>query len=89
MVKVPKDFQDYDDEDPNLKKREARWDFWETLKKLRKEFTEDGTNFDADEFIAWVDQKYGLKLVLNFTGITDEYTITDEQKYIFFRLKYD
>lgn len=89
MVSIPKDFQDYDDEDPNVKKRQSRWDFWNVLKKLRKEYTEDGTNFNADEFIAWVDQKYGLKLVLNFTGITDEYTITDEQKYIFFRLKYD
>lgn len=89
MVNVPKDFQDYDDEDPNVKKRQARWDFWNVLKKLRKEYTEDGTNFDADEFIAWVEDKYGLKLILNFTGITDDYTITDEQKYIIFRLKYD
>lgn len=89
MVNVPKDFQDYDDEDPNVKKRQARWDFWNVLKKLRKEYTEDGINFDADEFIAWVEDKYGLKLILNFTGITDDYTITDEQKYIIFRLKYD
>lgn len=89
MVNVPKDFQDFDDDDPDIKKRQARWDFWETLKKLRKEFTEDGRSFDADEFIIWIEDKYGFKLILNDTGITDDYTITDEQKYLVFRLRYD
>ena len=89
MVNVPKDFQDYDDDDPDFKKRKERYEFWQTLKKLRKEFTEDGRNFDADEFIVWIEEKYGFKLILNETGITDDYTISDEQKYIIFKLRYD
>jgi hypothetical protein len=89
MINVPKSFQDYDDDDPEFEKRQARWDYYETLKKLRKESTEDGRNFDADEFIVWIEEKYGFKLVLNDTGITDDYTVTDEQKYLIFRLKYD
>jgi hypothetical protein len=89
MVNVPKDFQDYDDDDPDLKKRQARWDFWEVLKKLRKEFTDAGLEFDAGDFIAWIEEKYGFRLVLNDTGITDDYEIVDEQKYLIFRLRYD
>jgi hypothetical protein len=88
MVNVPKDFQDYDDDDADVKKRQARWDFWEVLKKLRKEFTVD-REFDADDFIVWIEERYGFKLILNDTGITDDYTITDEKKYLIFRLKYD
>jgi hypothetical protein len=59
------------------------------LKKLRKEFTEDGRNFDADEFIFWIEEKYGFKLILNDTGITDNYTVSDKEKYLIFRLRYD
>jgi hypothetical protein len=88
MVNVPKDFQDYDDDDADIEKRKARWEFWETLKKLRKEFTEN-REFDADDFIDWIEEKYGFKLVLNDTGITDDYAVTDEQKYLIFRLRYD
>jgi hypothetical protein len=89
MVNVPKSFQDYDDDDPEFEKRQARWDYYETLKKLRKEFTEDGRNFDADEFIFWIEEKYGFKLILNDTGITDNYTVSDKEKYLIFRLRYD
>ena len=89
MVNVPKSFQDYDDDDPEFEKRQARWDYYETLKKLRKEFTEDGRNFDADEFIVWIEEKYGFKLILNDTGITDNYNVSDKEKYLIFRLRYD
>jgi hypothetical protein len=89
MVNVPKSFQDYDDDDPEFEKRQARWDYYETLKKLRKEFTEDGRNFDADEFIVWIEEKYGFKLILNDAGITDNYTVSDKEKYLIFRLRYD
>ena len=89
MVNVPKSFQDYDDDDPEFEKRQARWDYYETLKKLRKEFTEDGRNFDAAEFIVWIEEKYGFKLILNDTGITDNYTVSDKEKYLIFRLRYD
>ena len=89
MVNVPKSFQYYDDDDPEFEKRQARWDYYETLKKLRKEFTEDGRNFDADEFIVWIEEKYGFKLILNDTGITDNYTVSDKEKYLIFRLRYD
>jgi hypothetical protein len=89
MVNVPKSFQEYDDDDPEFEKRQARWDYYETLKKLRKEFTEDGRNFDADEFIVWIEEKYGFKLILNDTGITDNYTVSDKEKYLIFRLRYD
>jgi hypothetical protein len=88
MVKVPRDFQDYDDDDPNIDRRIARWDFFEVCKKLRKEYMKEQTEFHAEDFVEWVRSTYGFALELNATGITDNYIITDEKKYIVFKLKY-
>ena len=88
MVKVPKDFQDYDDDDPNLERRKARWEFWEVLKKLRVEYMKDHKEFHAEDYVDWIELTFGMRLNMNATGITDEYIITDEKKYIVFKLKY-
>jgi hypothetical protein len=88
MVRVPKDFQDYDDDDPNIDRRQARWDFFEVCKLLRKEYMKEQTEFHAEDFVDWVRDKHGLALELNATGITDNYIIVDEKKYIVFKLKY-
>lgn len=88
MVKVPKSFQDYDDDDPNIERRQARWDFWEVLKRLRVEYMKDQAEFHAEDFVDYVRNTHGLALELNATGITDNYIITDEKKYIVFKLKY-
>jgi hypothetical protein len=88
MVKVPKDFQDYDDDDPNIDRRQARWDFWKTLKILREDYLKEQTEFHAEDFVTWVRSTYGFALELNATGITDNYIIVDEKKYIVFKLKY-
>jgi hypothetical protein len=88
MVKVPIDFQDYDDDDPNIERRTARWKFWDILKQLRTEYMKDNIEFHAEDFVEWIDDKFGIKLNMNATGITDEYIVTNEQKYIVFKLKY-
>ena len=33
--------QDYDDDDPEIDKRKNRWNYWEALKKVRKEYMND------------------------------------------------
>ena len=88
MVNVPKSFQDYDDDDPNIEQRKARWKFWEVLKTLRTEFLKEHDDFHAEEFVDWVRKTHGIALELNATGITDNYIIVDEKKYIIFKLKY-
>ena len=88
MVKVPRDFQDYDDDDPQKEFRQARWDFWKTLKILREDYLKEQPEFHAEDFVEWVRSTYGFALELNATGITDNYIITDEKKYIVFKLKY-
>lgn len=88
MVNVPKDFKDYDDDDPYIESRKNRYMFWDTLKQLRVEFMETHDEFHAEDFIEWINEKFGIKVQMNATGITDTYAITDEKKYIFFKLKY-
>ena len=88
MAKIPKNFVDYDSDDPNIDRRQARWDFWEVLKLLRKEYMKDQTQFCTEDFVHYVRNTHGFALELNATGITDNYIIVDEKKYIVFKLKY-
>lgn len=88
MVSVPKDFKDYDDNDPNFEFLKNRYKFWDKLKQLRIEFMETHDEFHAEDFVEWINEKFGIKVEMNATGITDTYEITDEKKYIVFILKY-
>lgn len=92
MSIIPKDFQDYDDDDANLEKRKKRWDYWQALKIARKEYMRDiealAGQFDAYEFEEWLIKNYGIKLFLTNGNITDTYEIVDEKLYIVFLLKF-
>ena len=91
-MKIPKDFQDYDDDGPEMEFRKKRWDYWEALKKVRKEYMEDvaGLNgqFDAFDFEDYIEENYGIKMNIVNGNITDGYQVMDEKKYIIFLLKY-
>ena len=88
-MKIPQTFQDYSDDDPSIDKRLARWDFWKVLIKLKNEFSLT-TDYTVDAFLEWLEQTQGIELLLDSTsgGITDDYRIVDEQKYLVFTLKY-
>ena len=92
MSVIPKDFQDYDDDDPEIKFRKKRMDYWQALKLARKEYmrtlSDLNGQFDAYEFEEWLTENYGLKLFLSNGNITDTYEITDEKLYIMFVLKF-
>ena len=88
MTSIPKLFQDYDDDDPNIEQRKKRWTYWEVLKKIRVEFMRSRTEFDAYDFEDYIEFTYGSKMnIFDSNYITDGYEIVDEKKYIRFVLK--
>jgi hypothetical protein len=78
--------------------REARLDtivggqtWWPRLFKAREEYfgASDLNTATIETFQDWLETEYGVRLVLDESGaITDEYTVTDEQKFLIFELKY-
>jgi hypothetical protein len=87
MASIPH-IQDYDDDDPEIDKRRNRWNYWEALKKVRKEYMEQNKEFDAYDFEDYLTGQYGLKMNIVNGNITDGYEIVDEKKYLIFLLKF-
>ena len=87
MATIPQ-VQDYDDDDPNIDQRRNRWNYWEALKKVRKEFMAQNKEFDAYDFEDYLTGQYGLKMNIVGGNITDGYEIVDEKKYLIFLLKF-
>ena len=79
---------DYDDDDPNIEQRKNRWNYWEALKKVRKEYMAQNKEFDAYDFEDYLLGQYGLKMNIVNGNITDGYQIVDEKKYLIFLLKF-
>jgi hypothetical protein len=92
MSNIPKSFQDYDENDPEIEFRKKRFRYWELLKKVRKEYMETldvlTGQFDAYDFEEYVENNYGFKLNTMDGNITDKFEIVDEKKYIIFILKF-
>lgn len=87
MASISK-IQDFDDDDPNIDQRKNRWNYWEALKKVRKEFMAQNKEFDAYDFEDYLKGQYGLKMNIVNGNITDGYEIVDEKKYLIFLLKF-
>jgi hypothetical protein len=89
MPNIPKSFQDYDSDDPNIDFRKKRWDYWASLRTLRQEYiATTGKEFNNIEFIDYIKEKYGFEINTNSDlEITDNYTIVDEKKFIIYLLK--
>ena len=87
MATIPH-IQDYDDDDPEIDRRKNRWNYWEALKKVRKEYMEQNKEFDAYDFEDYLIGQYGLKMNIVNGNITDGYEIVDEKKYLIFLLKF-
>ena len=87
MATIPQ-IQDYDDDDPLIKQRKNRWNYWEALKKVRKEYMAQNNEFDAYDFEDYLTGQYGLKMNIVNGNITDGYEIVDEKKYLIFLLKF-
>ena len=87
MATIPH-IQDYDDDDPEIDRRKNRWNYWEALKKVRKEYMAQNKEFDAYDFEDYLTGQYGLKMNIVDGNITDGYEIVDEKKYLIFLLKF-
>jgi len=87
MTAIPP-FQDYDDDDPLIEQRRNRWNYWEALKQVRKEFMAQNKEFDAYDFEDYLIGQYGVKMNVVNGNITDGYEIVDEKKYLIFLLKF-
>ena len=87
MATIPQ-IEDYDHDDPNIDQRINRWNYWEALKKVRKEYIEQNKEFDAYDFEDYLTGQYGLKMNIVNGNITDGYEIVDEKKYLIFLLKF-
>jgi hypothetical protein len=87
MASIPH-IQDYDDDDPEIEKRKNRWNYWEALKKVRKEYMDQNKEFDAYDFEDYLVGQYGLQMNIVNGNITDGYDIVDEKKYLIFLLKF-
>ena len=87
MATIPQ-IQDYDDDDPNIDQRRNRWNYWEALKKVRKEYMAQNNEFDAYDFEDYLIGQYGIRMNIVNGNITDGYEIIDEKKYLIFLLKF-
>ena len=87
MATIPH-IQDYDDDDPEIDRRKNRWNYWEALKKVRREYMAQNKDFDAYDFEDYLIGQYGLKMNIVNGNITDGYEIVDEKKYLIFLLKF-
>ena len=87
MATIPH-IQDYEDDDPNIDQRKNRWNYWEALKKVRKEFMAQNKEFDAYDFEDYLIGQYGIRMHIVNGNITDGYEIVDEKKYLIFLLKF-
>ena len=87
MATIPH-LQDYDDDDPEIDFRKNRWNYWEALKKVRKEYLEQNKEFDAYDFEDYLIGQYGIRMHIVNGNITDGYEIVDEKKYLIFLLKF-
>jgi hypothetical protein len=74
--------------DPEIERRKNRWNYWEALKKVRKEYMQQNKQFDAYDFEDYLIGQYGIKMNIVNGNITDGYEIVDEKKYLIFLLKY-
>jgi len=87
MASIPH-IRDFDDDDPEIDFRKNRWNYWEALKKVRKEYMQQNSEFDAYDFEDYLVGQYGLKMNIVNGNITDGYEIVDEKKYLIFLLKF-
>jgi hypothetical protein len=64
--------------------------YWETLRKIREEYSEAKGNqrFEGTEFELFMEETYGIRLVYYEGNIAGTYDIVDEQKHLIYLLKF-
>lgn len=63
--------------------------FFLLIRGIKKEYDREPKPVPYTDYPTWLEQRYGIQLVLNSDGrITSEHHIVDEKKYLICRLKY-
>jgi hypothetical protein len=93
VVNVPRDIQDWDDDDPDAEFHRNRWDYWQAMGKIAQEYRaakdKCRVSIPAPHLWRWIEEQYGLRVSLDANGyITDKYEVVDEKKYTMFLLKF-
>jgi len=69
-----------------------KYDHWRTLQMAKAEYDnlriEQGQKFELDGFVTWLDETYGLRIHKAEQMIGQTFEITNEAKYLMYKLKY-
>lgn len=75
-------------EEDSLKK----YDHWRSLQMAKAEYDnvriEKGAKFELDGFANWLDDVYGVRIHKADQMIGQTWEVTDEKKYLFYKLKF-
>ena len=63
---------------------DGRW--WELLRRAELDYR--ATGGDKANFQFWITEHYGIRIYYDTDGILPNHDIVNEEKYLFFRLKY-
>lgn len=84
---MSKEFIKFHDEEPS-----QRWVFWRNMQKMKELYKEDTKHspYEVFEFSKWLEVNFGIKIFMDQYGnVVQDYAITDEKKYLFYKLKYE
>jgi len=69
-----------------------KYDHWRTLQMAKAEYDNmriaEGIKFELDGFVTWLDETYGLRIHKAEQMIGQTFEITNEAKYLMYKLKY-
>ena len=69
-----------------------KYDHWRTLQMAKAEYDNmriaEGIKFELDGFVTWLDETYGLRIHKSEQMIGQTFEITNEAKYLMYKLKY-
>lgn len=82
--------EDFDPDDPDIKFRNNRWEYWDILKKIRTEALANSPQGQLGQFdfVEYMKDNYGIKLHTINGAISDKFDVVDEKLYTFFLLKW-
>lgn len=70
----------------------VQYDHWRTLQMAKAEYDNmriaEGIKFELDGFVTWLDETYGLRIHKAEQMIGQTFEITNEAKYLMYKLKY-
>jgi hypothetical protein len=68
------------------------YDHWRTLQMAKAEYDnmriEQGLKFELDDFTAWLEETYGVRLQKEEGMIGPRFDIVDQDKYLVYQLKF-